>query len=119
MDRQDSDRCGEKNKGKCSNLDSNSGPIHRASLRPMQTRVDGTSPPSQAGATLIIRCQSARPRPANVFEGVDRDVRGSSFLNCCFHLSAGNAVLILELPFIFSGQTRRVNEKEQSTRLIS
>jgi hypothetical protein len=52
-------------------------------------------------------------------KGVDSDVRGAGFLNCCFHLSAGNAVLILELPLIFSGQTRRVNEKEGSTRLIS
>jgi hypothetical protein len=84
----------------------------------MQTHVDGTSPPSQADATLV----NANPRVHGRLmcsRGVDSDVRGAGFLNCCFHLSAGNAVLILELPLIFSGQTRRVNGKEESTRLIS
>jgi hypothetical protein len=52
-------------------------------------------------------------------KGVDSDLRGAGIPNCCFHLSAGNAVLILKLPLVFSGQTRRVNEKEESTRLIS
>jgi len=77
----------EKNKGKYGNLNSNSGPIHRGlpSTNADPCRRDFAA---FSGGCNVGKCQSARPRPANVFEGVDSDVRGAGFLNCCFHLSA-------------------------------